>query len=51
MVDEQSQVIGADPSVLERGPEDGIYAYGATLESARWDDAQHCLVEQSPGAT
>jgi dynein heavy chain, axonemal len=50
MADEQNQVIGADPSELEKGPEDGIYVYGATLESARWDNAQHCLIEQCPGA-
>lgn len=38
MQDEHGQIIRADVQDLKRGPNDGIYMYGATIESARWDN-------------
>lgn len=38
MKDENDQIIKSDITQLKKGPLDGIYVYGATIESARWDN-------------
>eukprot|EP00966_Prymnesium_polylepis_P089767 2078604-Prymnesium_polylepis.1 len=42
------QIVGGMQTDITVKPDDGCYIYGAFLEGARWDVAEHCLAESRP---
>uniref|UniRef100_A0A7S4KKQ0 Dynein heavy chain n=1 Tax=Prymnesium polylepis TaxID=72548 RepID=A0A7S4KKQ0_9EUKA len=45
---EMPQIVGGMQTDITVKPDDGCYIYGAFLEGARWDVAEHCLAESRP---